>query len=175
MLVISDFHKPTYLPKNRISFVDAPNYLYPKWITFLFNWDWTRIYWFSKRKFFWGTWQNNLRVLKRYKLELLNQVLKELWSNIPFCNFAAPWAKYMDFCSKYLETDSKKSGQNKKLTTNKNLQSLSCHYETWSKRQSIEVVLLTKFHEDSSKIVDFLLEVNFWSSHMWDEAKMSYI
>ena len=38
----------------------------------------------------------------------------------------------------------------------KNLQFLSYHFETWSKRRAIEVVLLTKFHDDSSKIVDFL-------------------
>ena len=42
-----------------------------------------------------------------------------------------------------------------------NLQSLSYHYETWSKWQTFEVVLLTKFHDDSQKIVDFSFVDNF--------------
>ena len=39
---------------------------------------------------------------------------------------------------------------------------MSYHYETLSKRQPQWLVILTKFHDGSSKIVDFLLVVNFW-------------
>ena len=53
-----------------------------------------------------------------------------------------------------LETDSKKSRQNKKLTKIQNLQFLSYHHETRSKGPPQEIVILTKFHDDSSKIVD---------------------
>ena len=49
---------------------------HPKWITFLFNWDWTRNYWCSKRTFSEVPGKNILRVLKRHRLELLNLVLK---------------------------------------------------------------------------------------------------
>ena len=45
----------------------------------------------------------------------------------------------------------------------KNLQYLSYHHETWSKWHANEVVFLTKFHNDNSKIVDFLLIFKFWS------------
>ena len=33
-------------------------------------------------------------------------------------------------------------------------------HDTWSKWRTHEMDLLTKFHDDSSKIVDFLLAVN---------------
>ena len=46
----------------------------------------------------------------------------------------------------------------------KNPQFLSNPNETWWKYLSHEVTILTKFHEDWRKDVDFLLNVNFW---MW--------
>ena len=66
----------------------------------------------------------------------------------------------------------------------KNLQFLSYHHETWSKRPPLGLVILTKFHDDSSKIVDFLLLVKFlsfpvfygpvsmvvWSSHFFRQS-----
>ena len=59
---------------------------------------------------------------------------------------------------------------NKNLTRSKNdltiksLQFLSHHYQTWSYWRTHEVILLTKFCDNSSKIEDFLLLVNVWSS-----------
>ena len=45
----------------------------------------------------------------------------------------------------------------------KNLQFFFYPYETWSKELTLEVVTLTKFHENRTKIVDFLLIVaNFY-------------
>ena len=55
-----------------------------------------------------------------------------------------------------IETDPKKTGQDQKLTTNKkNLQFLSNELETWSKWRTPEEVLLTEFHDDRPRIVDF--------------------
>ena len=62
-----------------------------------------------------------------------------------------------------IDSDSKNPDKIKTLLLIKNLQFFSNHHETWSKLQTQEVALLTKFHDDSSKIVDFLLAVNFWS------------
>ena len=47
---------------------------------------------------------------------------------------------------------------------NKNLQFLSYHYETWSKRQPHWLVILTRFRDDSYKIVDSLLPIKFLDS-----------
>ena len=52
----------------------------------------------------------------------------------------------------------------------KNLQFLSYHHETWSKWCVNEVVLLTKFHNDSSKIVDFWLVVKFLDLPVFHES-----
>ena len=35
-------------------------------------------------------------------------------------------------------------------------------YETWWKLSPHELIIFTKFHEDRTKIVDFLLMANFW-------------
>ena len=45
----------------------------------------------------------------------------------------------------------------------KDFQILSHHHETWSKRPPHWFIILTKFYDDCSKIVDILLIVNFWS------------
>ena len=39
---------------------------------------------------------------------------------------------------------------------------MSNPYETWWKWLTHDVINFTKFHEDWTKIVDFLLRVNFW-------------
>merc|ERR1712020_299721 len=59
-----------------------------------------------------------------------------------------------------------KSGGKKQDTSQnwplvKNPQFLSYPHETWSKLLPHEVIILTKFHEDRTKIVDFLLMSNF--------------
>ena len=59
-----------------------------------------------------------------------------------------------------IETD-KKMDKLKNCPLIKNLQFLSYHHETWSRWQKYEVVLLTKFHDDSQKIVDFSFVDNF--------------
>ena len=75
---------------------------------------------------------------------------------------------------------SKKTGQGQKLTTNKNPQFLSYHHETWPKKPPQQYVILTKFHDDSTKIVDFLLIVNFrpcpvfLSVSMLDSEKLQF-
>ena len=56
-----------------------------------------------------------------------------------------------------LETGPKKLEKLKNCPLIKNLQFLSYYYGTWSKGPSHWVVILTKFHDDSSKIVGFLL------------------
>ena len=43
------------------------------------------------------------------------------------------------------------------------LQFLSYYHETWSKGPPHGLIILTNFHDDSSKIVNFLLIVNFLS------------
>ena len=55
----------------------------------------------------------------------------------------------------------------KKSLVVKNLQFFFYPHETWSKKLNLEVVTLTKFHEDSTKIVDFLLIVTFLASSPW--------
>ena len=52
----------------------------------------------------------------------------------------------------------------KKLLIAKNLQFLSYTHETWSKWLPLELVILTKFHEYRTKIVDFLLIETFLAS-----------
>ena len=67
----------------------------------------------------------------------------------------------------------KKPAQGQKLIINKKLQFLSYHHETWSKWLAIEGVLLTKFCDDGSKIVDFLSVVNFWPrAHISESVSM---
>ena len=44
----------------------------------------------------------------------------------------------------------------------KNPQFLSYPHEIWWKWLPHEVIIFTKFHEDRTKIVDFLLMANFW-------------
>ena len=45
----------------------------------------------------------------------------------------------------------------------KNLQFLSNPHETWLKWLPHELILFTKFHEDWTKIVEFLLMANLWT------------
>ena len=52
----------------------------------------------------------------------------------------------------------------KKSLLVKNLQFLFYPHETWLKKLTLEVVSLTKFHENRTKIVDFLLIVTFLAS-----------
>ena len=56
----------------------------------------------------------------------------------------------------------KKPGHVQKLAINKNPQFLSNPYETWWKWLSNEAIIFTKFHEDWTKIMDFLPMANFW-------------
>ena len=55
----------------------------------------------------------------------------------------------------------------------KNQQFLSYHYETLSKGPPNWPVTLTKFHDDSSKILDFLLMYNFWTCPFFWSVSMS--
>ena len=43
----------------------------------------------------------------------------------------------------------------------KNPQFLYYSHETWSKWSTHELITLTKFHEDTTKIIDFLLTATF--------------
>ena len=61
-----------------------------------------------------------------------------------------------------LETDSKKSRKDQKLTTNEKSTILEVSSRNLVKSTHPMVHHLTKFHDSSSKIVDFLV-VNFWS------------
>ena len=55
----------------------------------------------------------------------------------------------------YIETDPKKTGQGQICLLMKYLQFLSYHHKTWSKGPPYWFVILTKLHDDSSKIVVF--------------------
>ena len=55
----------------------------------------------------------------------------------------------------------------------KSLQFLGYHHETWSKGPLHRFVILTKFHDDSSKIVDFLLMDNFLTCLFFWSVSMS--
>ena len=55
------------------------------------------------------------------------------------------------------------------------LEFLSYHLETWSKWRSNGVVLWTKSHDDSSKILDSLLVVNLWSCLAFFESVSSIV
>ena len=46
----------------------------------------------------------------------------------------------------------------------KNTQFLRNHYETWSNCGTHELLILTKFRNDFTKIVDFLIKAYFWVS-----------
>ena len=57
----------------------------------------------------------------------------------------------------------------------KNPQFLHDHHQTWAILRTHEVVILTKFHEDRAKIVDFLLIANFWASTIFYCSHFSFI
>ena len=61
-----------------------------------------------------------------------------------------------------IKSEAKKMGHFQKLAINKNPQFLSYPHETWWKWLPHEVIILTKFYEDRTKIVDFLLMANYW-------------
>ena len=46
----------------------------------------------------------------------------------------------------------------------KNTQFLRNHYEPWSNCGTHELLILTKFRNDFTKIVDFLIKAYFWAS-----------
>ena len=83
-----------------------------------------------------------------------------MWNSIDFYISLEWW----QLCNSAVETvPKKKPDKIKNWLLIKNLQFLSYHHETWSKRLANELVFLTKFYDDSSKIVDFSLIVNFLS------------
>ena len=55
----------------------------------------------------------------------------------------------------------KKCNWPKNMLLLKNPQFLPNHYETWSKLDTQELLILAKFHNDWLKIVDFLLIAYF--------------
>ena len=62
----------------------------------------------------------------------------------------------------YLKSEAKKRDNFKYCWKIKNPQFLSYPHETWQKYSPHEVIIFTKFHEDRTKIVDFLSMANFW-------------
>ena len=66
------------------------------------------------------------------------------------------------FYCNIVKSEAKKRDTFKNWPLIKNLQFLSNPHETWWKLSSHEVIIFTKFHEDRTKIVDFLLMANFW-------------
>ena len=62
---------------------------------------------------------------------------------------------------KYIKSGSKKSDKFKNWPLIKNPHFLFYHHETWGKLSSHEVITFSKFHEDSTKNVDFVLIANF--------------
>ena len=60
------------------------------------------------------------------------------------------------------------------LTPALDIQLLSDHHETWSKGQPLWLVILTKFRDYSSKIVDFLLVVKFLDIPVFYESVSTY-
>ena len=61
-----------------------------------------------------------------------------------------------------IKSEQKKRETSKSWPLIKNPQFLSNPYETWWKWLPHEAIIFTKFHEDGTKIVDFLLLANFW-------------
>ena len=54
-----------------------------------------------------------------------------------------------------------------------NLQTFSYHHETWLKWLDLWLFILTKFHDDISKILDFLLTVKFWTNLVFHQSVSS--
>ena len=89
-------------------------------------------------------------------------ILKELWHHLQSCSIE------MEFQVVMLMYSGCKVWVKKKLHTSKNWllikvpQFLPNLYDTWSKLSPHELIILTKFHKDWAKIMEFLLIVNFW-------------
>ena len=68
------------------------------------------------------------------------------------------------FCSVLIcKSEAKKPDTFKNWPLMKNPQFLSYPHETWWKWLPHEAIILTKFHKDWTKIVDFLLMAYFWT------------
>ena len=125
-----------------------------------------------------GLWNmTNFTIMARYLFS--TKIRIELWPSPGHEEHHVGWIKillkkhkfYVNFLSLKIQLpilmprdwSKKKPGLDKDLTTNKKSNILSYHRETWSKGTPHNLFVLTKFHDDSSKIVVFLLIVNFWS------------
>ena len=60
-----------------------------------------------------------------------------------------------------LKSDSKKLDTFENLPMTENPHFLSYPHETWGKQSSHEVIIFIKFHENRTKLVDFLIIANY--------------
>ena len=60
-----------------------------------------------------------------------------------------------------IKSGEKKIGHFQKLTINKKSTTFNYRPEIWQKLSTQKVIIFTKFHEDRTKIVDFLIMAKF--------------
>ena len=84
------------------------------------------------------------------------------WTGLLFCTL--PVVSLASFlCHQVTKVWVKKRAHVQKLANSKKSTVLSNPNETWRKWLSHKEVIFTKFHEDWTKIIDFLLVAKFWT------------
>ena len=108
-------------------------------------------------------------ILKNHLYALSIVVKNRLLAQQNFQNEINEKDKFLKICFPsyiFFKEDTKVWGKKRDTFKNqpliRNPQFLSYPHETWWKWLPHEVIIFTKFHEDRTKIVGFLLMANFW-------------
>ena len=82
-----------------------------------------------------------------------------------------------DLCGSIINvvgSEQEKSAHIQILASNKKPQFSSNPYETWWKWLPLYIITFTKFHEDWTKNVDFLLMANFWTCAVFSYSDFTF-